>query len=105
VNADMNKVRKKLEKVQELNVAIQQGTHDPSITKEGSVAEKYQQWLDANDERLQRVRVKHRSAHPAPALTPAGDVGGGGEVVAAAAPTAQPVITEEDLAEMLTCHR
>ena len=108
--ADTNKVRKRLEKVQELNAAIQQGTHDPTLTKEGSVASAYQQWLDANAERLQRVRARHRSgqqqAAAAVAAKTACDVTGADVVaVAPAAPLQPPVISEEDLAEMLTCHR
>lgn len=108
--ADTNKVRKRLEKVQELNAAIQQGTHDPTLTKEGSVASAYQQWLDANAERLQRVRARHRSgqqqAAAAVAAKTACDVTGADIVaVAPAAPLQPPVISEEDLAEMLTCHR
>jgi hypothetical protein len=106
VNADTNKVRKRLEKVQELNTAIQQGTHDGALTKEGSVASAYQQWLEDNADRLQRVRARHRSGQQAAAAAATAALPSPPDVVATApAAPQQPVISEEDLAEMLTCHR
>jgi hypothetical protein len=40
-----------------MNENIQEGTHDPTISKEGSSQQQYEQWLTLNEARLQKIRM------------------------------------------------
>jgi len=97
-----------------LNKSIQEGTHDPSQTNQGTALQEYQVWLKDNEARLAKVRHCKCAALKAPVAPPSCLVHRPPDPAIEPSYLAQAESAEEqdlqqtkasELAEMVACHR